>query len=83
MPIVKSGPSSSRDASLDATAKAALLAHPLTRHLGIVAKAKDGTLVLSGQVGGEDERAAAEQIGRRLGDVTRLVNEITTLPRLM
>jgi hypothetical protein len=72
-----------RDASLAATAKAALLAHPLTRHLGIVAKTRDGALVLSGSVGGEEERAVAEEIVRRHGDVTRLLNEITTLPRLM
>jgi cytidylate kinase len=72
-----------RDASLAATAKATLLAHPLTRQLGIVAKAKEGVLVLSGNVAGDEERAAAEQIVRRLGDVTRVVNEITRLPRLM
>jgi cytidylate kinase len=81
--LTPAGRTAIRDASLAATARAALLSHPLTRQLGIVAKTKDGALVLSGSVAGDEERAAAEQIVRRLSDVTRLVNEITTLPRLM
>lgn len=81
--VTPAGRTSIRDASLAATAKAALLSHPLTRHLGILARANDGALVLSGSVATDEERGAAEQIVRRLGDVTRLVNEITTLPRLM
>jgi cytidylate kinase len=81
--LTPAGRAAIRDAGLAAAAKAALLAHPLTRDLRIVATAKDGALVLTGSVGGEAERAAAEQVVRRLGDVTSLVNEITTLPRLL
>lgn len=81
--LTPAGRTAIRDASLAAAAKAALLAHPLTRQLRIVATAKDGALVLSGSVGGEAERTAAEQIVRRLGNFTSLVNEITTRPRLM
>jgi cytidylate kinase len=81
--LTPAGRTAIRDASLAATAKAALLAHPLTREMRIVATAKDGTLVLSGSVASDTERTAAEQIVRRFGDVTRIVNEITTLPSLL
>ena len=80
--LTPAGRTAIRDASLAATATAALLAHPVTRYLGIVATAKDGALVLSGSVAAEAERFTAEQIVRRLGDATRVVNEIATLPRL-
>ena len=69
------------DQSVTAAAKAALLAHPMTRPLPLVPTARDGRLAITGVVEHEEQRRAAEQAVERLPGVVAVANEIVILPR--
>jgi cytidylate kinase len=65
-----------RDLSLTAQAKAALLAHPVTRGLHLSVACKQGQLSVSGTVEGEVMRKAAEEVLGRIPGVTAVHSEI-------
>lgn len=68
------------DLALVAQAKAALLSNPVTRNLKLHPACKDGFLSISGLVENERERQIAEEILRRIPDVTGVGNEIAVVP---
>jgi len=70
-----------RDLSLAAQAKAALLANPMTRPRQIFVSCTDGHIVLSGSVHGEEERRMAKDAAASIPGVTEVLNNIIALPR--
>jgi len=69
-----------RDLSVIAQAKAALLANPLTRLRQIFVSSTDGYLALSGTVRTEQERRAAQEAVASIPGVTGVLNDIVALP---
>lgn len=73
-----------RDLSLTARARAALLAHPLTRSLQLALSCSSGYISITGMVEREDQRQAAEEIVGKLPWVVGVLNEIViALPHLI
>ncbi len=70
-----------RDLSVIAQAKAALLANPLTRLQQIFVSSTDGYLALSGTVRTEQERRAAQEAVASIPGVTGVLNDIVALPQ--
>jgi cytidylate kinase len=68
------------DLSLGAQAKAAILAHPMTRLRQIFVSCSDGHIALSGLVHTEEERQTAQQIAARIPGVTGVRNDIVAPP---
>jgi len=69
-----------RDLSVIAQAKAALLANPLTRLRQIFVSSTDAYLTLSGTVRTEQERRAAQEAVASIPGVTGVLNDIVALP---
>src|SRR3989441_9005122 len=69
-----------RDLSLVAQAKAALLANPMTRLQQIFVSSTDGYIALSGSVRSEEERRVAQEAVASIPGVTGVLNDIVALP---
>src|SRR5437667_6821023 len=69
-----------RDLSVIAQAKAALLANPMTRLRQIFVSSADGHISLSGSVRTEEERRVAQGVVASLPGVTGVLNDIVVLP---
>lgn len=67
------------DRHLAAGARAALLEHPMTRHLHLQVGCRDGVLTLSGSVDEEAERYQVGEIVRRLPGVVEVRNEVVAV----
>jgi hypothetical protein len=70
------------DQSIVAQAKTALLVNPVTRSCPLVATVDRGVLMISGIVGRDDQRLAADEAVRRIPGVTGVLNEIAVRPRV-
>ncbi len=68
-----------RDRSLTARIRAALLVHPATRDLTLFFTCKDGSVSLSGRVGHDGQRQAAEDLVRSLRGVTRVASDVVVV----
>jgi len=69
-----------KDLSLAAQAKAALLANPVTRSRQIFVTSSDGHITLSGSVRTEDERRMAQDTVARVPGVIGVLNDIVAIP---
>lgn len=69
------------DLSFTAWAKAALLAHPMTRRLQVSLVCEHGHVTISGMVEREEERKVAEEIVAKVPRVIGVRNEIELVPR--